>query len=134
MAKDKFLETAENFFSELGKQLNRLELSTSLEELLNNCGGVLDKIILREEHEKNCSYIGGELKISCVGKENYECSYSLYFEDKDESIHTVEAKTKLLETKHLTKNFQQILNSNRVLKFEINEPSEEARLKHKSHA
>ena len=128
---NKIYEAAEKFFNEVSKQFNRLELSTSLEELLNNCGDVLDKIILREERDKNCSYIGGELKISCIDEINYECAYSLYFESADETVHTLEAKTKPLEIKFLTKDFQQSLKKNGVLKFEINEPSEEVRLKYK---
>ena len=128
---NKIFEAAENFFNEVSKQLNRLELSTSLEELIDNCGNALDKIILREEQDKNCSYIGGELKISCLNETNYECAYSLYFENADETVHTLEAKTKPLEIKFLTKSFQQILKKSNVLKFEIDEPSEEARLRYK---
>ena len=127
MSLDKIFSAAENFFNEVNVQLGKLDLSTSLTELLEHCGKALDKIILREEHEKNCSYISGELRVSRLDDKNYECGYSLYFDDDDESVHTLEAKTKPLELKFLTKDFQLILKKNGVLKFEIEEPSEEAR-------
>ena len=127
----KLFEAAENFFNEVSKQFNRLELSTSLEELLNTYGAALDKIILREEHDKQSSYIGGELKIAKLDDKNYECGYSLYFEGTNESVYTLEAKTKPLEIQFLTEDFQQTLHKDGELKFEIDEPSEEVRLKYK---
>ena len=119
---NKLFEAAENFFNEVSKQFNRLELSTSLEELLNTYGAALDKIILREEQDKNSSYIGGELKIVRLDDKYYECGYSLYFEDTSESVYTLEAKTKPLEMKFLTEDFQQSLCKYSELKFEIDEP------------
>lgn len=128
---NKIYEAAEKFFNEVSKQFNRLDLSTSLEELLNTYGDALDKIILREEQDKKCTYLGGELRISRLDDKNYDCGYALYFEDADESVHTLEAKTKPLEMKFLTEDFQQLLTRDGVLKFEIDEPTEEARLKYK---
>jgi len=119
---NKLFEAAENFFIEVSKQFNRLELSTNLEELLNTYGAALDKIILREEQDKNSSYIGGELKIVRLDDKYYECGYSLYFEDTSESVYTLEAKTKPLEMKFLTEDFQQSLCKYSELKFEIDEP------------
>ena len=127
MPTSKIFETAENFFDELNKQLSRFELSTSLDELLTNYSAAIDKIILREESDNHCNYIGGEFKITCADDENYQCAYSLYFEDADETVHTLEARTKLLEMKHLTKDFQQALKAAGTLKFELDEPSEESR-------
>lgn len=118
----KLIEAAENFFNEVSKQFKQMELSTSLEELLNNYGAALDKIILREEHDKHSSYIGGELRIAKLDDEHYECSYSLYFEDANEEVYTLEAKTKSLELKFLTEDFQKSLKADGVLKYEINEP------------
>ena len=119
---NKLFEAAENFFNEVSKQFNRLELSTNLEELLNTYGAALDKIILREEQDNQCSYIGGELKITRLDDKYYECGYSLYFEDTNESVYTLEAKTKPLEMKFLTEDFQQSLCKYSELKFEIDEP------------
>lgn len=125
MPTSKILEATENFLSEIGNRLSRFDLSTSLEELLGNYSTVIDKIILREEHEKNCSYIGGEFKIICADDEKYFCAYSLYFEDADESIHTLEAQSKPLEMKFLTENFRRALQKSGVLKFELDEPAQE---------
>ena len=123
MPTSKLFETAENFFDELSKQLSRFELSTSLDELLTTYSAAIDKIILREEKENQCSYIGGEFIITCADDENYQCAYALYFEDSDESAHTLEARSKLLAMKHLTKDFQQALKSAGTLKFELDEPA-----------
>lgn len=127
----KFFESVATSFIDFGKKVDGLDLTMSLDELLNSYGDNLDKIIIREEHDKKCTYLGGELRISCTDEKHYNCGYSLYFEDADESVHTVEAKSKPLEIKFLTEDFQRDLKKAGVLKFEIDEPSEETRLKYK---
>lgn len=123
----KFFETAASIFSEVEKKIDSLGLTMSFDQLLNIYGDNLDKIIIHEEQNKKCSFIGGELKIFRVDEKNYECAYSLYFEDAGESVHAVESKSKPLEMKFLTEDFQQRLNKEGTLKFEIDEPSAEAR-------
>ena len=126
----KFFTSAGSLLEDFGKKINSLDMEFSLEELLNIYGDVTDKIILREEDEKNCSYIGGEFRIACADDEKYQCAYTLYFEDADETVHTVEAQTKPLEMKFLTEDFQRDLKKAGTLKFELDEPSEEARKKY----
>lgn len=123
----KFFETAANIFDEVGKKLDSLDLTMSLDELLNTYGENLDKIIIREEQDKKCSFLGGELKISRVDEKHYECAYSLYFEDANESVHALESKSKPLAMKFLTEDLQQRLHKEGTLKFEIDEPTAEAR-------
>lgn len=123
----KFLETAASIFGEVEKNIDSLSLTMSLDQLLNIYGDNLDKIIIREEQDKKCSFIGGELKISRLDEKRYECAYSLYFEDAGESVHAVESKSKPLEMQFLTEDFRQRLNKEGTLKFEIDEPSEKAR-------
>lgn len=123
----KFLETAASIFGEVEKNIDSLSLTMSLDQLLNIYGDNLDKIIIREEQDKKCSFLGGELNISRVDEKHYECAYALYFEDADESVHAVESKSKPLEMQFLTEDFQKRLNKESTLKFEIDEPSEKAR-------
>ena len=117
-------------FSNMLDDIKEMNEGMSLDALLENYGEKLDKIILDEERDKKCSYISGEFKISALDEKNYQCSYALYFEDANESIHTSEAKTKPLEMKFLTEDFKQSLNREKVLKFEIEEPSTEIRAKY----
>lgn len=127
---EKLFTSAGNLLEEFGKKINSLDMEFSLDELLKTYGDVTDKIILREEDEKNCSYIGGEFRITCADDEKYQCAYALYFEDADETVHTVEAQTKPLEMKFLTEDFQRDLKQAGTLKFELDEPSDEARQKY----
>lgn len=115
-------ETTQNLFHELGQAFSRLKFSVSLEELHDRYDEAVDMIILREEDEKNCDYISGEFKISVVDEENYDCAYSLYFQDGDEEFHTLEAKSQPQKIEFLTKDFQKTLREKSVLKFEIDEP------------
>ncbi len=117
------VEAVKNIFQEIDKQLNRVGFYVSLKELQARYGDALDKIILAEEQKKNCHYISGEFKISMAGKENYQCSYALYFEDADEKFHVLEAQTKSLDISCLTEDFRQTLQRETVMKFEIEEPS-----------
>ena len=126
----KFFTSAGNFLEDFGKKIKSLDMEVSLEDLLGNYGDALDKIIVREERDQKCTYIGGELKISALDDKNYDCAYALYFEDANESVHAVESKSKPLEMKFLTEDFRQKLRKDGVLKFEIDEPSEEARAKY----
>lgn len=126
----KFFVSAGGLLDDFGKKIKSLDMEMSLEELLGNYNETIDKIILREEDEKNCSYIGGEFRIACADDEKYQCAYTLYFENADETVHTVEAQTKPLEMKHLTEDFQRDLKKAGTLKFELDDPSEEARQKY----
>lgn len=126
----KFFTSTGSLLEDFGKKIKSLDMEFSLDELLNNYGDVTDKIILREEDENHCSYIGGEFRITCADEEKYQCAYTLYFENADETVHTVEAQTKPLEMKHLTEDFQRDLKKAGTLKFELDDPSEEARQKY----
>ena len=116
------VELVTDIFQEISKQLNRVGLNVSLEELQGRYDDALKKIILDEEREKNCRYISGEFKIATVDAENYQCSYALYFEDADESYHALEAKTKPLDLNCLTEDFRAELQREGTLTFEIAEP------------
>lgn len=120
---EEIFDVVKDIFQEVGKQLNRVGFYVSLEELQSRYDDALQEIILNEEREKNCRYISGEFKISAVDEKNYQCSYALYFENADESFHTLEAKTKLLDLNCLTEDFRDELNREGTMAFEIDEPT-----------
>lgn len=113
-----------DIFQEVGKYLNRVGFFVSLEELQSSYDDALKKIILKEEREKNCSYISGEFKISVLDERNYRCSYALYFEDADENFHVPEAQSSPLDLNCLTEDFRDELKREDVLAFEIDAPNE----------
>lgn len=121
-ASDEIADIVKNIFQEVSAYLNRVGFYVSLAELQSRYDDALQKIIRNEEREKNCRYISGEFKISTVGEKNYQCSYTLYFEDADERFHTLEAKTAPLDMNCLTEDFRDELKREVTLTFEIDEP------------
>lgn len=119
---EEIFDVVKDIFQEVGNRLNSVGFYVSLEELQSRYDDALKKIILNEEREKNCHYISGEFKIFAVDGKNYQCSYELYFEDADESYHSLEAKTVPLDINCLTKDFQAELAKG-VMIFEIDEPN-----------
>lgn len=119
---EEIFNVVKDIFQEVGNRLNSVGFYVSLEELQSRYDDALKKIILNEEREKNCRYISGEFKIFAVDEKNYQCSYALYFEDADESFHTLEAKTKQLDLNCLTEDFRDELKREGTLAFEIDEP------------
>ena len=129
---DNVIEIIQSIFHEIAKKFNRFGMSVSLEELLGRYNEAIDMIILHEEETKNCQYLSGEFKISCIDNEHYECSYSLYFEDAEDKFHALEAHTKSLEIKHLTEDFQNELRKDNYIKFDVSNPSSASREKYES--
>ena len=121
------VDSLEVLFHNIAKKFNGIGLSVSLDELKNNYTEALDMIILQEEDTKDCKYISGEFSINYLDEKSYNCAYELYFEDKDEQYHTLEAKTKPLFSTNLTKELQEDLKNNKEIKFELSEPSAENR-------
>lgn len=115
-------EVVADIFQEVSNHLNRVGFYVSLEELQGRYDDALKKIILNEENEKNCRYISGEFQISMIDKENYQCSYALYFEDLGESFHVLEAQTKKLDINCLTEDFRGELKREGNIEFEIEKP------------
>ena len=113
------------------KKLKQVELSVSLEELQENYAPMLDILILREEEAENCRYIGGEFRIALSAEGCYDCAYDFYFEDKDGTFHELFAQTGPLPLNGITADFRKELEDEKVLCFELGEPSEESRQKYK---
>ena len=127
----KIIEMLENIFRTMESKWNRLGLSVSLPELTEDYTEVVENIIIKEEEEKKSEYVGGEFKISCPDDEHYECSYSLYFRNPDNTFYVLEAHSDKLDTKYLTEDFRDELQKEKKIKFDIDPPSEEAKAKYK---
>lgn len=112
------------------KQLKQVGFSVSLDELQENYAPVLDMLILREEETGNCHYIGGEFRIALSDEGHYDCAYDFYFEDEDGSFHELSAQTEPLPLDGITADFRKELEDEKVLCFELGEPSEDSRRKY----
>ncbi len=134
---DSFVDKAANIARRVGdklqdfrKELKQVGLSVSLEELQENYAPMLDMLILREEETRNCRYIGGEFRIALSDEIHYDCAYDFYFEDEDGSFHELSAQTEPLPLDGITDDFRKELEDEKVLCFELGEPSEESRQKY----
>lgn len=112
------------------KKLKQVGFSISLEELQDNYATALDMLIIKEEETKNCQYVGGEFRIALIDDGQYDCAYDFYFEDENGSFHELSAHTEPLPLDGLTDDFRKELEDEKVLCFELGEPSEESRQKY----
>lgn len=110
-----FVEDLEKFFHELEKKMDTF----NLEDLQKSYDAALKKIIRDEERENNCHYISGEFKIFALDEKNYRCSYALYFQDANETYHSLTAQTKSLDINFLKKDFRDELLQEKSMTFEI---------------
>lgn len=117
----------------LKKIAEKLEemLKVNLEDIQRVYGETIYKAILDEENKDGIEYIGGELIFECVDDKNFTCAYSLYFQDQQEKFFKKEAKTGEVPLKSLSPEMRKELQSERILKFEIPEMTEEIRGKYK---
>ena len=113
------------------KKLKQVGFSISLEELQDNYATALDMLIIKEEETKNCQYVGGEFRIAFIGDRQYDCAYDFYFEDETGSFHELSAHTEPLPLDGLTDDFRKELEDEKVLCFDLGEPSEGSRQKYR---
>lgn len=112
--------------NELRKILDELVLVT-FEDFQRVCSKMIYKTVLDAEKVGEREYVGGELIFECVDDENFTCSYSLYFQDKAENFFKDGAKTGNLPISSLAPKMREELMTEKVIKFEIPEPDDEAR-------
>ena len=107
-----------------------LRPSMSLEDLQRVYTKSIDTAILKEEASTNCKYIGGEFNIENVNNDQYySCGYRLYFQDAQKKIFELAAQSKDLPVYNLSDSLRKQLSAEKIIKFEIPEPSEKAREK-----
>ena len=108
------------------QKFDQIGLKVGLDEIQENYATMLDMLILREEEEKNCDYLGGEFRIAIVDENTYDCAYTFYFEDSPENFHELSAKTPALPLDGLKEDLRAELQTEQVICFELGEPSEES--------
>ena len=92
-----------------------------------------DKIndtILKEEFYKIALFLGGEFIIEYVDEKNYTCTYTLYFQNKKDDAYKITAATQPMDMTRLSAEVKKDLETQKNIKFEISEPSEEVRQKY----
>lgn len=114
----------------IGDELNKIFdglVKITPEDFQRIYGKTIDKTILDEEKASGREYIGGEFIFECVDDKNFTCGYSLYFQDEQENFFKKEAKSGKLSMSPLLQEMRDELMTEKIIKFEIPEPSDEAR-------
>ena len=87
----------------------------------------INEIVLNEEISKPSIFIGGEFNIDYTDEKSYKCSYVLYFQDKSGESYEIKAGSKPLDITRLEPESAKELESQKTIKFDIPEMSEEVR-------
>lgn len=120
VGKKVLLEMLKDLISELRPKM-------SLEELQVVYTKNLDKIILNEEQTSSTKYVGGEFCFNYIDDAHYDCAYKLFFRDKSKKIFEISTKSQPFDSSYLNSETRDELKAGKTLKFEIPEPSREAR-------
>ncbi len=99
----------------------------TLEDFQRVCSRMVYKTIFEAESTGERKYVGGELVFECVDDKNFTCSYALYFQDSAGNFFKESAKTGNLKLSTLATDFREEIIANKILKFEIPAPDDEAR-------
>ena len=97
------------------------------EDLQRVYGEEINEAILDEEHANGRKYVGGEFIFERVDEKNFVCSFSLYFQDAQKKFLKKSAKTGELSMSPLSPELRDELKAEKVIKFDIPEPDDEAR-------
>ena len=117
--------------NDLRKALSNL-FSATFEDLELVYEEPICNAILDEESSSEREYVSGELIYTCVDDKTFTCEYNLYFQDEQGNFFRKSAKTGELSMKPLSIETRDELKAEKVIKFEIPEPSDEARAKYES--
>ena len=101
--------------------------TTKIDDFPKIFSGKMIEIILQEEKETEHNYVGGDFHVNYVDSEHYSCSYELYFKDDNEEIYKTEQKSKPLSNKKLFPEARKELAEEKIITFEIPEPSQAER-------
>ena len=91
----------------------------------------VNEIILKEEFYKMSSFLSGKFFINYVETNNYTCAYELYFQESKGDSYKLETQSKPLDMSRLSDEAQKDLKTQKTVKYDIPEPSEEFRKKYK---
>ena len=133
----KFLKTLlENITKEdISKILSEIsttpkEVKFDIEEFQEIFSEKVNKIILDKEAKTGEEYISGIFNLTYIDEKYYQCSFELYFEDKDGKINSSSAESDKQDISKLTETAIAELKAEKIIKFEIPNPTEEERKKY----
>lgn len=115
-----------NLGDDLRKALENL-FAVTFEDLQRVYEETISEAILCEENSSGREYVGGKLIYTCVDEENFTCEYDLYFQDAQGNFFKKSAQTDKLSMEPLSTGTRDELTAKKIIKFEIPEPSDEAR-------
>ena len=110
---------------ELSKAFEKL-FAVTFDDLQRVYEDTIFEAILDEENSSGRGYVGGKLIYACVDDKNFTCEYDLYFQDEQGNFFKKSAKTGELSMKHLSTETRDELTAEKVIKFEIPEPDDDA--------
>lgn len=99
----------------------------TFEDFQRVCSRMVYKTIIDAENTGERKYVGGELIFECVDDKNFTGSYDLYFQDDAGNFFKEAAKTGSLKLSTLATDFREEVVTNKILKFAIPAPDDEAR-------
>lgn len=124
------MSDVKNFGEDLRKAFENL-FAMTLEDFQRVYEETICNAILEEEFSGEHKYVGGELIYEHVDEKNFTCEYKLFFQDAQGKFFRKTAKTDNISTKPLSTDMREKISSEKILKFEIPEPSDEAREEYK---
>lgn len=120
------MDNVKKFGEDLRKMFREL-VTVTPDDLQRLYAETINKTILDTESENGLHYVGGEFSFECVDDKNFTCNYSLYFCDEQKKFFKKSATTGNLSMEPLSAEMRDELTAEKVIKYEIPEPSDEAR-------
>lgn len=109
------------------KSVSEITPTMKIEDFPQIFSGKIIGLIVREEKETHREYVGGNFHINYIDDNTHFCSYELYFQDNNEEIYKTEGKSKPLSNDSLLPEAQKELAEEKIITFEIPEPSQAER-------
>lgn len=114
----------------INELIEELRPTMTLEDLQRVYTKTIDEVIFKEEDKSNSRYVGGEFNLDYVSDKAYTVGYKLFFRNEQKKIFELEAQSRELNIGKLSAKVREQLREEKNIKFEIPEPSQDARDKH----
>ena len=121
------VEVVKNIINEI---LAEIRPKMDIEDMQRVYVKVLNKVILDEELKNNTKYVGGTFEFDYVDDRSYTCGYNLFFQDEKKKVFEIAAKSRPLNMAKLADELVLQIKGEKIVKFEIPEPSLEVRQQH----
>lgn len=109
------------------KIVSEVKPTMKIEDFPKIFSGKMIELIVQEEKETKREYVGGNFHINYIDEKNHYFSYELYFQDAEEEIYKIEGKSKALSNEKLFPEARKELAEDKIITFEIPEPSQAER-------